>query len=216
VIKKGEMGLKKVTFQTAGLFSLKKYFDSHLNCRSYEYPMAYTLRSAILGTIIELDGVKKAKELFPYVKNAILYVQYPSSFQKNQVKLRRRPNSYYSSDEDKSDSLLGMGVREYVDVSQIVFYIDNTIPDIDVYLNNIEHIGNSQGFVFLESIEEVNQMEQVLMEWVEERDGDVPLFEMYDWSPKAQFEHIYFYHPDWYKRPQIRKICCVHPVVAFS
>jgi hypothetical protein len=208
--------MKKVTFQTSGLFSLKKYFDSHLNSRSYEYPMLYTIRSAILGAIIELDGVKKAKELFPYVKNSIMYVQYPSAFQRNAVKLRRRPNSYYSSSEDKSDSLMGMGIREYIDVSRWVFYMDNTIPDIDVYLNNIEYIGNSQSFVFLESIENVTQMEQVLMEWVEERDGDVPLFEMYDWSSKAKFEQVYFYHEDWYKRPQQRKICCVRPIVTLS
>ncbi len=205
----------KVIYKTAGFFSLKKYNDSHLNGRSYEYPMAYTIRGAILSSVIQLEGIEKAKELFYKIKNAILYIQYPREHGKASVKLKLASNSYY--DEKKTNNeegLSSVGVREFVDVESIVFYIDNSIPNLKTYLNNIECIGDSQSLVYLESIEAVKRMENVLMEWVEERDGNADLFELYDWKTgKIRFEDVYLFSEKRSRRQQERKICFVKETV---
>ncbi|MDF2881252.1 MAG: hypothetical protein K0R54_1809 [Clostridiaceae bacterium] len=206
--------ISKVTFKTASLFSLKNYNDSHLNSRSYEYPMTYTLRGAILSSVIQLDGVEKAKELFHKIKNAIIYVQYPGEFVKNTVKLKLASNSYYGKQKEDEELEVGenitsVGVREFVDVDKIVFYIDNSISNLEMYLNNIEVIGNSDSMVYLESIEKVDKLENVLMPWVEEVDGDCYLYEMYDWvSSKIKFEDIYLFSEK-RNRKQEKRICCV-------
>lgn len=202
--------MQKITFKTAGLFSLKKYNDSHLNSRSYEYPMAYTIRGAILSSVIQLEGVEKAKELFYKIKNAILYIQYPEAYVKDVAKLKLASNSYYEKSSDKEEGLSSVGVREFVDMENIIFYIDNSIPNIEIYLKNIEYIGDSQSLVYLDGIETVREIERVLVEWIREKDDDVDLFELYDWkTSKITFDDVYLFNEKRSRRNQERKICYI-------
>lgn len=201
----------RVTFKVSGLFSLKKYSDSHLNGRSYEYPMAYTIRGAILSSVIQLEGVEKAKELFYKIKNAILYVQYPENYVKEVAKLKLASNSYYQErDSDGGEGLSTVGIREFVDLDEITFYIDNSIPNIETYLRNIEMIGDSQSLVYLESIEIVSEMQHVLVEWREEEADDTELFELYDWkTSKITFDDVYLFSGKRSRKQQERRICYV-------
>ncbi|ADL52045.1 hypothetical protein [Clostridium cellulovorans] len=192
--------MNKITYKTANLFTLKKYENSNLNCQSYEYPTLYAIRSAILGAIIQVDGVMKAEELFHKVKNAVIYIQYPKVFHINGCKIKRYANSYYGINNEqkldrenliKNNFYTTMGFREYIDVEDIVFYIDMSIPNINLYLKNIDWIGTAESLVYLHSIEEVQTLNNVMV--------PVPSNEVrgrynqFDWDSKARFEHIYLY-----------------------
>ena len=90
--------MKKVTYEFSNLFSLKKYNDSNLNCQSYNYMTIYGLRSAILGQIIQQDGLNIAKDLFHKVKNAVIYIQHPTKYKTNNIQLKRFSNNSYIYD----------------------------------------------------------------------------------------------------------------------
>lgn len=90
--------MKKVTYEFSNLFSLKKYNDSNLNCQSYNYMTKYGLRSAILGQVIQQDGLDVAKDLFHKVKNAVIYIQHPKKYKTNNIQLKRFSNNSYNYD----------------------------------------------------------------------------------------------------------------------
>ena len=207
--------MKKVTYKTSNLYSLKKYKDSNLNCRSYEYLTPYQIKCAILGSVIKIDGVKKAEELFHKIKNAIIYVQYPKKFKTNGIKLKRYSNAYYSiKDEEKMDreKLIGnnfkttMGFREYVYIPELSFYIDNSIPNLELYLKNIDWLGTAESLVYLDSIEDTKQLKNVLLKW--NKQDDVELFEVHDFDMKTEFENVYMYS-DKYKHLHKTYICYI-------
>ena len=199
----------KISYKTSNLFSLKKYNDSNLNCQSYAYPTLYGLRCAILGSVIQVDGIEKAQELFHKIKNAIIYVQYPNQYQSNGMRIKRYTNSSYkkkykkinlqSTDKKEEcfselgqlNGLTQMGYREYIDLDNIIFYIDKSVPDIEMYLKNIDWIGTAESLVYLESIQEVNSLKNVMVLWNE--DIDEVTYEQYDWDKKITFENVYMY-----------------------
>jgi len=208
--------MKKVTYKLSNIFSLKKYNDNNLNCQSYEYPTIYGIRCAILGAIIQVDGIDKVQELFNKIKNSNIYIQYPKEFKVNGIKQKRYANSYYNScytEEEYNklspstqsktycvldrDKLVGsnwkttMGFRQYVKMDNIVFYIDNLIPEIDMYLKNIDWLGTAKSMVYLSDVEEVNKLDNVLTRW--NKESYVDTFEQHDWNSKTTFDTIYMY-----------------------
>lgn len=192
--------MNKVIYKISNLFTLKKYDNSNLNCQSYEYPTLYAIRSAILGSIIQVDGVEKAKELFHKVKNAVIYIQYPKEFNINGCRIKRYANSYYGlKDENKMDRMnlisnnfyTTMGFREYVYLEEIVFYIDDSIPNIEIYLKNIDWLGTAESLVYLHSFEKAYKLINVMSSCSE--NYNARRFEQYDWDSKAKFEHVYMY-----------------------
>ncbi|MFJ8531204.1 hypothetical protein [Bacillus sp. NPDC094106] len=219
----------KVTYKVKSLFSLKKYKDSHLLARSYEHPMLSTIRGAILASLIERSGKRKAEDLFYRIKNAQIFIQHPDTFHKTQQKITMLTNnSMNSKDTDKvqtSDdvnALTTVGIREFVNVNHLVFYIDESIPNLFAYLYNIDRIGNSESHVSLVNIEKVNKMEQVLMQWDDSKGYDVELFELYDWDTKldatgkkdkgTKFENVYIFSEK-LKNVNKKMICYVEEVV---
>lgn len=174
----------KVTYKLANLFSLRKFKDSNLCARSYEYPMLTTVRGALLGSLIQRKGVKFAKEHFRELEDIKIFIQVPKVFSKNQEKLRMFSNNSYSKGNvlEKHTDLRTMGVREYVYMDKIVFYVEDTLEYILELLVNIDRIGNSDSIVELESIEEVDSMENILVEWNEEIGYDKKLYDLYDWN----------------------------------
>ncbi|GAA0077578.1 hypothetical protein UT300005_19560 [Clostridium sp. CTA-5] len=208
----------KVTYGTSNLFTLKKYENSNLNCQSYEYPTIYAVRSAILGAIIQVDGIEKAKELFHKVKNAIIYIQYPNEFKINGCRIKRFANSFYDlKDEQKIDRdylisknfCTSMGFREYVYLKEIVFYIDNSISDIELYLKNIDWLGTAESLVYLESIKETNKLDRILKV---ESNINCRKYEQYDWSSKVKFENVYMFSDKYNKRQQVKLICSINNI----
>lgn len=195
----------KTTYKTSNLFSLKKYDHNNLNCQSYEYPTLYSIRSAILGTVIQLDGIETAKNLFYKIKNSIIYIKYPELFKKNGIKLKRYSNAFYEDESREKDLnrqaliecnfFTTMGFREFVNLDEIVFYIDQSIPNIETYLKNIDHLGTSDGLVYLDKIEKTNNLENILKEYCEENSNanDEFIYENYDWDKKIEFENAYMY-----------------------
>ena len=207
----------KVNYKSTALFSLKKYKDSNLNCQSYEYPTVYAIRSAILGAIIQIEGMDKAKELFYKVKNSNIYVQYPQKYKTNVIKQKRYGRSYYQSFDvmDRSKLLNAnwntvIGARQYVDLEDIVFYIDNMIPNIEIYLKNIDWLGTAESMVYLHSIEDANKIENILMKWNGE--DKVNTYEQHDWNSKTSFENIYMYS-DKYKRMNDSYMCSIGNII---
>lgn len=203
----------KVKYKTTMLFSLKKYKDSNLNCQSYEYPTIYAIRSAILGAIIQIDGIEKAKDLFHKVKNSNIYVEFPMNYKTNLIRQKRYANSYYGKfDKLDRDGLIKknwntcMGVRQYIDVEDIVFYIDNLIPGIEIYLKNIDWLGTAESMVYLESIQEVSNMNNILIKWDEQECTEI--YEQHNWNSKTNFENVYMYS-DKYKRMNDSYMCKV-------
>lgn len=181
----------KVIYSVCSIFSLKKYNDSHLSARSYEYPMLSTIRGAILSSIIERKGRKVAEELFRKVKNAQIFIQYPETFNIGQQKIKRMSNNgyfakYSEENKNKWENNFTVGIREVVATDKIVFYIDESIENILEYLVNIDRIGDSESLVILEKIERVTAMENILMEWNESVGYDVKLYEVYDWKTKIK------------------------------
>ncbi|MDX5853139.1 hypothetical protein SIM22_03245 [Bacillus cereus group sp. BfR-BA-01363] len=219
----------KVTYKVNSLFSLKKYKDSHLLARSYEHPMLSTIRGAILASVIERSGKQKAEDLFYKIKNAQIFIQHPDKFHKTQQKITMLTNnSMTSKDTDKVqtfddvNALTTVGIREFVNVKYLVFYIDESIPNLFAYLYNIDRIGNSESHVSLVSIEKVREMEHVLVEWDDSKGYDVELFELYDWVTNldakgkkdkgTKFENIYIFS-DKLKNVNRKRICYVEEVV---
>lgn len=201
--------MKKITYKTSNLFTLKHYNDSNLNCQSYEYPTIYAIKSAILGAIIRLEGIEQAKEKFIKLKNMNIYVQFPKEYCKSGQMIKRYTNSYYGLPEEKKldktfiaqDSYTTMGFREYVLIDEIVFYIDNSLENIELYLKNIDFLGTAESLVYLDSIEEVSKMEGVLIP-IEENELDKVVYEQHDYATNTTFDNIYMYSP---KRKHIHK-----------
>lgn len=208
----------KVTYGTSNLFTLKKYENSNLNCQSYEYPTVYAIRSAILGAIIQVDGLETAKELFHKVKNAVIYVQYPRNFKINGCRIKRFANSFYDLKEENKidrDYLISknfctsMGFREYIYLEKIAFYIDNSIPNIELYLKNIDWLGTAESLVYLESIKETNKLDRILKV---NNDANCKKYEQYDWSSKVKFENVYMFSDQYNKRQQIKLVCAINDI----
>lgn len=177
----------KVTYKLANLFSLRKFKDSNLCARSYEYPMITTIRGALLGSLIQRRGRKFAEKHFEELETIKIYVQVPQKFYKNEEKLRMFSNNSYAKGNvlEKYADLRTMGVREYVAMDKIVFYIDNSLEYIAELLVNIDRIGNSDSIVELEKIEEVEFMENVLLEWNEDIGYDCKLYDLFDWNKEG-------------------------------
>ena len=186
--------MKKITYKTSNLFSLKKYNHADNLAQTYEYPTIYGIRCAIIGAIIQTDGIEKAKELFFKVKNSNIYIQYPKLYFKTVIKQSRLKENDKISKENKMTSnlmIVTMGTREYLNLKEVVFYIDDLIPNIDMYLKNIDWIGNAESMVYLDKIEEVNLLENILKKW--DKKNYVEIFEQHDWNSKTSFDSIYTY-----------------------
>lgn len=220
----------KVTYSVPSVFSIKKFNDSHLAARSYEYPMLTTIRGAILGSIIERRGKATAEKLFRKIKNMQIFIQYPDQFMIGQQKIKRMSNKgyEYKYSEDSKREWEGkytVGIREYVYTDKIVFYIDESIDGIIEYLVNIDRIGDSESLVILDSIEKVNEMENVLVEWNERLGYDVSLFELYDWETKLNkkgdkdsgmsFKDVYMFSEN-KKSKYIKRVCYIKDKIAVS
>ena len=205
----------KINYKLSGLFSLKKYNDSNLKCQSYEYPTIYAIRSAILGSVIKIDGIDKAKELFHKIKNSNIYVEIPNDYKVNGVMQNRYSNSYYALfdvlDRDiiVNNTKTTMGFRQYIHMDNITIYMDNLIPDIEMYLKNIDNIGTSESLVYLDSIEEVDEMKNVLVEW--DKKSHCEIYEQYDWDSKSTFDNVYMYSKK--GRKQRGYMCCVKNIM---
>ncbi|MDU1540039.1 MAG: type I-A CRISPR-associated protein Cas5a [Paeniclostridium sordellii] len=220
----------KVTYTVPSVFSIKKFNDSHLAARSYEYPMLTTIRGAILGSVIERKGRLAAEKIFRKLKNIQIFIQYPNSFTIGQQKIKRMSNKGYEykySEESKGDweGKYTVGIREYVYTDKIVFYIDESIDDIIEYLVNIDRIGDSESLVMLESIEKVTEMENVLVEWNESIGYDTRLYELYDWETKLNkkgdkdsgmnFEDVYIFSEN-KKAKYIKRLCYIKDKIVVS
>ncbi|MEX0083014.1 hypothetical protein AB2T90_11325 [Clostridium butyricum] len=226
--------MKKITYKLSNLFTLKKYNDNNLNCTSYNYPTLYGLRCAIIGAIIQTEGIKKAEELFNKVKNTNIYVQYPKNTKINGIKQKRYANVYYNPtyDKNKYDNMntytrsktyyyldkegleqsnykTTMGFREYIKMDEIVFYIDNLIPNIDMYLKNIDWLGTAESMVYLDKIEDINNLENIMVEW--DNEEHCSTYKQHDWSSKVKFENIYMYSSK-YKHIHNDKLMCVKDI----
>lgn len=201
--------MNKITYKLSNIFSLKKYNDNNLNCQSYEYPTIYGVRCAILGAIIQTDGIEKAQELFNKVKNTNIYIQYPKEFKVNGVKQKRYSNAYYSKFDELDEKNLDkstMGFRQYVQMNEIIFYIDNLIPNIKMYLKNIDWLGTAESMVYLDNIQEISKLENVLVKW--DNKSHVNIFEQHDWNSKTTFNTVYMYS-DKYNHKYDSFMCCI-------
>lgn len=200
----------KAIYKTTALFSLKKYDDSNLKAQSYEYPTVYSVRSAILGSIIEIEGIEKAKELFHKIKNANIYVALNNKYKTNGVLQRRCSNAYYqvAEGEDASKKTT-IGFRQYVHMDNITIYIDNLIPEIEIYLKNIDRLGTAESMIYLNSISECANIDNVLVQW--DGESNCSIYEQWDWDNKSTFENIYMYSSA--KRLQRRYMSCVKNIM---
>lgn len=206
--------MKKVTYKLSNIFSLKKYNDNNLNCQSYEYPTIYGLRCAILGAVIQIDGIEKAKELFNKIKNSNIYIQYPQKFKINGVKQKRLSNACYDKFDELDSKNLDkstMGFREYVKMDAIIFYIDNLIPDIEIYLKNIDWIGTAETMVYLDKIEEAQKLENILVKW--DKVSHVNIYEQHDWCSKTNFDTVYMYSGKKYRHVHNTFMCRINDIV---
>lgn len=183
----------KVTYKVLANFSLKRYKDGHLSSRSYPYATSSSIRGSILGAMIQRKGKKIAEENFHKLKNVQIFIQHPTTYTSNQSKMKMFSNSTYAKDGTIGTTV---GIREYVAVKEIVFYLDETLLDIIEYLENINRIGNSESMVQLKSVEKVTVMENILMDWDKSMGFDTELVENYDWDTSNKgmtFEKIYLF-----------------------
>ena len=180
----------KITYKPSMLFNYKLHTDSNLNARTYTYITPSAIKSAILGQVICLDGIDKAKELFERIKKLNVKTIINNNYSKTQFHIRRFGNSYYDTKEPKN--VKTMGIREYAHIDRIEFLIDN-IEGLEVYFKNINYLGASDSFVYLRDIQEVNSYENVLEEISGDIDEDKEIYTIYDWDDKAKFEDIYMY-----------------------
>lgn len=210
--------MNKITYKLANLlFTLRKYKQGNLCHESYPIPMLSTLRSAIIGSIIKVDGVEKAEELFYKVKNEVIYIQYPEDYFYTNQRLKRCSNSYYTINDEtditKWSSFYTMGCKQFIGMDKIVFYIGNNIPNIESYLKNIDWIGSADSLVYLDSIEQINELKNILVPWDKKEDTDI--YEVYDWnkvSNKTKFKNIYLFS-DKYRRTDVRELCCIKDII---
>ena len=178
----------KIKYNISMLFQYKKYNDSHLCCQSYTNIQPYAIRSAILGSIIQLEGIEKAKELFYKVKNSNIYIKDNNAYNINSMMLLLFANSHYKGSNIGCQQI---GAKEKAYIDCIEFYIDNLIPDIELYLKNIEWLGSSDSLVYLDSIEKVDNMNNVYMKY--ECNDDVKSMIVHDWDSKITFDDVYMY-----------------------
>lgn len=208
--------MKKVIYKTSNIFTLKKYNDNNLNCQTYEYPTIYAIKSAILGSVIQIDGIEKAKDLFNKIKNMKVYVQFPYKYDKNEIFQKRYSNAYYKKYNEldretliKANWKTAMGFREYINLEEIVFYIDNSIDNIELYLKNIDFFGTAESMVYLHKIEESNKLENVLVKW--NKKDKVKTYEQADYTSKTTFDSVYMYSNK-YKHTHNKYMCVIKDI----
>lgn len=186
----------KITYHVNGLFSLKNYKDGHLLARSYPYVTNACIRGAILSAMIQRFGVAFAEKAFADLKSIRLYPQMPSAYRINQIKknmisnpaMEKKAVSKTPADVDSSRTV---GIREFVHVDEVVFYLERLNPEIVECLENISVLGASESVVELKSIEQTDCMENVLMTVLpEEIDFEKDLHENIDWETKLNGTRI--------------------------
>lgn len=184
----------KVTYKVLANFSLKRYTDGHLSSRSYPYATTSSIRGSLLGSMIKRKGKKFAEENFHNLKNVQIFIQYPENFRETKSRMKMFTNTSYV--KTNNDFATTVGIREYVAVNELVFYIDETLKDIIEYLENINRIGNSESMIQLKSVEKVTVMENILMDWDKSMGFDEKILEDYDWDKSTKgmdFDNIYLF-----------------------
>lgn len=182
----------KITYHVNGLFSLKNYKDGHLLARSYPYVTNSCIRGAILSAMIQRFGVEAAEKGFADLKRIRLYPQMPAAYRINQIKKNMLSNPAMGNKTEVNtpsevDSLRTVGIREFVDVREVVFYMDQLNPEIVECLENVSVLGVSESVVELKSIEQTDCMENVLMTVLPaEIDFEKELYENIDWETKLK------------------------------
>jgi hypothetical protein len=207
--------INKVTYELNGLFTLRKYKQGNLCHESYSIPMLSTLRSAIIGAIIKIDGLEKARELFYKVKNEVIYIQLPQEYSTSNQRLRRCSNSWYKKDTEDIienwQTYQTMGCKQFIIMNEIVFYIGNNIPNIELYLKNIDWIGSAESLVYLKDFNKTDTIENGLTQWNEIEDTDI--YEVYDWGIKTEFDNIYMFSDKKSFDTYSRKLCCTKNII---
>lgn len=190
--RKRSYPMYKITYHVNGLFSLKNYKDGHLLARSYPYVTNACIRGAILSAMIQRFGVAFSESAFADLKSIRLYPQIPAAYRVNQIKknmisnpaMEKNPVAKTPAEVDSSRTV---GIREFVHVDEVVFYMERLNPEIVECLENISVLGASESVVELKSIEQTDCMENVLMTVLpEEIDFEKDLHENIDWKTKLK------------------------------
>lgn len=187
----------KVTYNLKTTFSLKNMDDGHLMARSHNTVTRSTVRGAIIASAFKYKGKKWTEEVFDRINCSLIFIQKPMYFSNQQEKRRLINNNALGGlkSEPKHfedvDSLMTVGIREFVILDEVVFYIDETIPDIVELLSNITRLGNSESLVSLKSITKADRLENV---YVDSETFDYKKEYIYDedWH-KATFNTVYAY-----------------------
>ncbi len=186
----------KITYHVNGLFSLKNYKDGHLLARSYPYVTNACIRGAILSAMIQRFGVAFAENAFADLKSIRIYPQMPAAFRVNQIKknmisnpaMEKRAAAKTLAEVSSSRTV---GIREFVHVDEVVFYMERLNPEVVECLENISVLGASESVVELKCIEQTDCMENVLMTVLQEEiDFEKDLHENIDWETKLKGKRI--------------------------
>lgn len=192
----------KVKYRVNGIFRYKIYGYSNLNSDSYTYPLVYGIRGAIMGAIITIEGIEYAKDIFNKVKNSIIYVCPNENYKKFNNRLQRHSNKYYDTGDK---SLKTVANVKSVSMETIEFYINKDIPKIKTYLKNIDYFGCQESMVYLESIEEVDSLTNIMYPW--DGEENVKTYIQKDWDKSIKFDNVYMFSKD-YANKSKEIICC--------
>lgn len=208
-----------VKYKPTSLFSLRKSDSSNSAAKSLIAPSPYSIKMALLNSIITFDSLKKAKENFEMIRK--LEIQYDLSeyicVNNCFIKIQKEPHSSKKETNPNLSFDTSIGFREYIYYNDIVSFAINVSDEKDKnFLNKYFMLINYYGkrgcfFQYINSSKillntlpnnystffNIQNLESIVNGF---------LVEMDDFDPKVKFEEVNTYSDKSTKR--IKKVYC--------
>lgn len=192
-----------VKYLPTTLFSLRKSDATNTAAKSLIAPSPYSIKMALLNSIITFDSLKKAKENFDFIKS--LEIQYALSkyicINNCFIKIQKQPHS----DKLKTNPSLAfdssIGFREYIffnDKINIAFKIEHKEQKgfLDMYLRKINYFGKRGCFFqYIESsIIQTKKLPTNYSDYFNKESLNLSIdgliMKMDDFDPKVKFNEV--------------------------
>lgn len=143
----------EVTYRPTSLFSLRKSDSTNTAAKSLIAPSPYSIKMALLNSIITFDSLIKAQDYFEIIKNLEIQYNLSSFICVNNcfVKIQKEPHSSKKNIYPNLAFDTSVGFREYVyynDVVNFAIKVENEedIYFLDEYFRFINYFGKRGSF----------------------------------------------------------------------
>lgn len=128
----------EITYRPTSLFSLRKSDSTNTSVKSLIAPSPYSIKMALLNSIITFDSLVKAQNYFNTIKN--LEIQYNLSnficVNNCFVKIQKEPHSTKKKSNPNLAFATSVGFREYIYYNDVVKFAIKAENEKDAYFLN--------------------------------------------------------------------------------